>query len=162
MNITVVGTGYVGLVVGACLAETGNTVCGADVDEGKISSLRQNVLPIYEPGLEELVTKNQHAGRLEFTTDVATGDVYREHQRRVEPIAQDERKVEQEVREGNIRPIKAEQLFIHLLSLNIFPFLAAPLFKGFLNINDNTYKDLMEERKEEITNMIINYLQIKE
>ncbi|MCY2687632.1 TetR/AcrR family transcriptional regulator [Salinimicrobium sp. TH3] len=70
--------------------------------------------------------------------------------------------VEQEVHEGNIRPIKAEQLFIHLLSLNIFPFLAAPLFKGFLNIDDNCYKELMEERKEEITNMIINYLEIKE
>ncbi len=70
--------------------------------------------------------------------------------------------VEQEVRDGNIRPIKAEQLFIHLLSLNIFPFLAAPLFKGFLNINDKTYKELMEERKEEITKMIIHYLDIKE
>lgn len=70
--------------------------------------------------------------------------------------------VEKEVREGNIRPIKAEQLFIHLLSLNIFPFLAAPLFKGFLKIDDRTYKRLMEQRKEEITNLIITYLQIKE
>ncbi|HEU4630792.1 MAG TPA: UDP-glucose/GDP-mannose dehydrogenase family protein [Gemmatimonadaceae bacterium] len=70
MNITVVGTGYVGLVVGACLAETGNSVCGADVDERKIAGLRQNVLPIYEPGLEDLVSKNQEAGRLTFTTDV--------------------------------------------------------------------------------------------
>jgi UDPglucose 6-dehydrogenase len=70
VNITVVGTGYVGLVVGACLAETGNAVTGADVDAGKIASLKQNVLPIYEPGLEELVAKNQQAGRLEFTTDV--------------------------------------------------------------------------------------------
>ena len=70
MNITVVGTGYVGLVVGACLAETGNTVTGADVDAGKIASLKQNVLPIYEPGLEDLVEKNQAAGRLCFTTDV--------------------------------------------------------------------------------------------
>ena len=71
MNITVVGTGYVGLVVGACLAETGNSVTGADVDERKVASLRENVLPIYEPGLEDLVAKNQQAGRLSFTTDVA-------------------------------------------------------------------------------------------
>lgn len=70
--------------------------------------------------------------------------------------------IEQEVREGNIRPIKAEQLFIHILSLNIFPFLAAPLLKGFLKINNDTYKILMEERKEEVTNIIINYIQIKE
>jgi len=70
VNITVVGTGYVGLVVGACLAETGNSVTGADVDAGKIASLKQNVLPIYEPGLEDLVEKNQQAGRLCFTTDV--------------------------------------------------------------------------------------------
>lgn len=69
--------------------------------------------------------------------------------------------VEQEVRERKIRPIKAEQLFIHLLSLNIFPFLAAPLFKGFLNINDKTYEVLMEERKEEITSLIIHYLETK-
>ena len=70
MNITVIGTGYVGLVVGACLAETGNSVCGADLDEGKIESLKRNVLPIYEPGLDALVAKNQAAGRLTFTTDV--------------------------------------------------------------------------------------------
>lgn len=70
--------------------------------------------------------------------------------------------VEQEVKDGKIRPIKAEHLFIHLLSLNIFPFLAAPLIKGFLRINDKTYKDLMEERKEEVVNIIINYIQIKE
>lgn len=70
--------------------------------------------------------------------------------------------VEKEVREGRIRPIKAEQLFIHLLSLNIFPFLAAPLIKGFLKINDKAYKELMEERKEEISRLIIDYLKIKE
>ena len=69
--------------------------------------------------------------------------------------------VEQEVREGKIRPIKAEQLFIHLLSLNIFPFLAAPLLKGFLKINDKTYTELMEDRKLEVTKLIINYLEIK-
>ncbi len=71
MNITVVGTGYVGLVVGACLAETGNSVACADVDEGKIERLTENVLPIYEPGLDAFVERNQRGGRLRFTTDVA-------------------------------------------------------------------------------------------
>src|SRR5450432_1941496 len=71
MRITVVGTGYVGLVVGACLAETGNQIVGADVDVKKIDGLKINVLPIYEPGLEDLVERNQTAGRLTFTTDVA-------------------------------------------------------------------------------------------
>ena len=65
-----VGTGYVGLVVGACLAETGNDVVCADVDRGKIDGLRQNVLPIYEPGLESLVERNQAQRRLTFTADV--------------------------------------------------------------------------------------------
>ena len=71
MNISVVGTGYVGLVVGACLAETGNQVVGADIDERKIAGLKQNILPIYEPGLDRLVERNQAAGRLTFTADVA-------------------------------------------------------------------------------------------
>jgi UDPglucose 6-dehydrogenase len=71
VNITVVGTGYVGLVVGACLAETGNQVVGADVDAKKIDGLTRNALPIYEPGLDRLVERNQAAGRLSFTTDVA-------------------------------------------------------------------------------------------
>jgi UDPglucose 6-dehydrogenase len=70
MNITVVGTGYVGLVVGACLAETGNDVVCADVDERKIGMLLRNEIPIYEPGLEALVERNQKQGRLAFTTDV--------------------------------------------------------------------------------------------
>ena len=70
MRITVVGTGYVGLVVGACLAETGNDVHCADVDVGKIDGLKKNVLPIYEPGLDDLVERNQTQGRLKFTTDV--------------------------------------------------------------------------------------------
>ena len=71
MKISVVGTGYVGLVVGACLAETGNDVVCADVDAAKIDGLKQNVLPIYEPGLEPLVERNQAQRRLQFTTDVA-------------------------------------------------------------------------------------------
>ena len=70
MNITVVGTGYVGLVVGACLAETGNTVACADVDAAKIARLQENVLPIYEPGLDAYVERNQRSDRLRFTTDV--------------------------------------------------------------------------------------------
>ncbi|HJR66693.1 MAG TPA: UDP-glucose/GDP-mannose dehydrogenase family protein [Gemmatimonadaceae bacterium] len=70
MQITVIGTGYVGLVVGACLAETGNDVIGADTDAAKIEKLRQNVLPIYEPGLADYVERNQTHGRLSFTTDI--------------------------------------------------------------------------------------------
>jgi len=70
MKVAVVGTGYVGLVVGACLAETGNDVICADVDAAKIAGLRENRLPIYEPGLEPLVGRNQREGRLQFTTDV--------------------------------------------------------------------------------------------
>lgn len=71
MKVAVIGTGYVGLVVGACLAETGNDVSCADVDAGKIDGLKRNVLPIYEPGLEDLVARNQREGRLAFTTDLA-------------------------------------------------------------------------------------------
>ena len=70
MKIAVIGTGYVGLVVGACLSETGNDVTCADVDQGKIDGLKRNVLPIYEPGLDSLVERNQQQGRLHFTTDV--------------------------------------------------------------------------------------------
>jgi UDPglucose 6-dehydrogenase len=70
VRITVVGTGYVGLVVGACLAETGSDVTCADIDERKVKGLKQNVLPIYEPGLEDLVERNQQQKRLTFTTDV--------------------------------------------------------------------------------------------
>ena len=70
MRITVIGTGYVGLVVGACLAETGNDVICADKDSGKIDTLKRNVLSIYEPGLDDLVARNQSQGRLTFTTDI--------------------------------------------------------------------------------------------
>jgi UDPglucose 6-dehydrogenase len=71
MNISVIGTGYVGLVVGACLAETGNDVICADVDAQKVEGLKQNKLPMYEPGLDAYVERNQRGGRLSFTTDVA-------------------------------------------------------------------------------------------
>ncbi len=71
MNITVVGSGYVGLVAGACFAETGSNVTCADIDQGKIDGLKRNVLPIFEPGLDTLVERNQAGGRLHFTTDIA-------------------------------------------------------------------------------------------
>ncbi|HEX9562389.1 MAG TPA: 2-dehydropantoate 2-reductase N-terminal domain-containing protein, partial [Gemmatimonadaceae bacterium] len=71
MNISVIGTGYVGLVVGACLAETGNDVVCADTNAAKIEGLQRNFIPIYEPGLEALVERNQQQERLSFTTDVA-------------------------------------------------------------------------------------------
>jgi UDPglucose 6-dehydrogenase len=70
VKVAVIGTGYVGLVVGACLAETGNDVVCADVDVEKIDGLRHNRLPIYEPGLEPMVVRNQSGGRLQFTSDV--------------------------------------------------------------------------------------------
>jgi len=71
MNITVVGSGYVGLVTGACIAEMGNTVYCVDVDKAKIDNLKQGILPIYEPGLEEIVTENHQSGRLLFTTSLS-------------------------------------------------------------------------------------------
>jgi UDPglucose 6-dehydrogenase len=70
MNICVVGTGYVGLVTGACLADFGMAVVCVDKDEAKIASLQSGHIPIYEPGLEEIVAKNERAGRLTFTTDL--------------------------------------------------------------------------------------------
>jgi UDPglucose 6-dehydrogenase len=71
MHVAVVGSGYVGLVAGACLAETGNDVVCVDVDAAKIERLKRNEIPIYEPGLEPMVGRNQAEGRLAFTTDIA-------------------------------------------------------------------------------------------
>ena len=73
MNITVVGTGYVGLVSGTCLAEMGNNVLCVDTDQGKIDGLKNGVIPIYEPGLENLVLENIGADRLAFTTSINKG-----------------------------------------------------------------------------------------
>ena len=71
MRVTVFGTGYVGLVTGTCLAEVGNQVVCVDIDAAKVDGLNQGVIPIYEPGLEELVLANQAGGRITFTTETS-------------------------------------------------------------------------------------------
>ena len=80
MNVTVIGTGYVGLVTGACLADAGNTVFCLDVDERKIRAAERGRIPIFEPGLEPIVQRNRDAGRLLFSTDVAASVAHGELQ----------------------------------------------------------------------------------
>jgi len=71
LKVTIVGSGYVGLVTGACLAELGNTIFCLDIDQKKIDILNSGGVPIYEPGLQEMIARNRAAGRIQFSTDVA-------------------------------------------------------------------------------------------
>jgi UDPglucose 6-dehydrogenase len=80
MNLTIIGSGYVGLVTGACFADAGNNVLCLDVDHDKVSLLNAGKIPIFEPGLEPLVRRNREAGRLRFTTDVAASVAHGELQ----------------------------------------------------------------------------------
>ena len=73
MKIAVIGTGYVGVVTGTCLAETGNNVICVDVNEAKVKKMQAGEIPIYEPGLDVLFHRNIAQGRLTFTTDLAAG-----------------------------------------------------------------------------------------
>ena len=73
MKIAMVGSGYVGLVSGACFADFGHEVVCIDKDQSKIDRLHDGIMPIYEPGLDQLVANNVKAGRLTFTTDLAEG-----------------------------------------------------------------------------------------
>ena len=80
MNVTILGTGYVGLVAGACLAEFGNNVLCLDVDQRKIDMLNSGGVPIYESGLKEIIARNVEAGWLSFSTDMAAGVAFGEIQ----------------------------------------------------------------------------------
>jgi UDPglucose 6-dehydrogenase len=71
MRIAVVGTGYVGLVTGTCFADMGNDVWCVDIDQRKIDNLKNGIIPIFEPGLEEMVRRNAGHGRLRFTTELS-------------------------------------------------------------------------------------------
>jgi UDPglucose 6-dehydrogenase len=73
VNIAVVGTGYVGLVSGVCLADTGNNVMCVDIDADKVAALKQGKLPIYEPGLQDVFNRNYYHKRIQFTTSLAEG-----------------------------------------------------------------------------------------
>src|ERR1700684_1732980 len=72
LNIAIIGTGYIGLVIGASLADFGNKIIFADINANKISQLKNNVMPIYEPGINELLQKNLLKNRIEFTTDIGS------------------------------------------------------------------------------------------
>src|SRR5262249_5414650 len=72
MHVAMIGTGYVGLVSGACFADFGHEVAGVDKDKGKIAALQRGEVPIYEPGLGEMVAANARAGRLKFSEDLAS------------------------------------------------------------------------------------------
>jgi UDPglucose 6-dehydrogenase len=70
MNIAIIGTGYVGLVTGTCFSEMGNNVACIDIDENKIQKLKNGIIPIFEPGLDDMILRNVEAQRLHFSTDI--------------------------------------------------------------------------------------------